>query len=111
MNLDNKSFKTKENKKGLSSGDTVFQYFQNDKTITANYSGGKIKTGFIVGKQLDDTKIELLYQCLTTEGELLAGKSNGIVKENEEGLLEIKFHWNWLNGDKSGGESHYIEIK
>lgn len=111
MNLNDKVFKTKENKEGLSSSETIFYYFQNDKVITGNYSGGKVEKGFLLGKQLGENKIELLYQCLTTEGKLLAGESSGIVLQNEEGLLEIKFDWHWLNGDQSGGKSHYIEIK
>lgn len=111
MNLNNKRFKTKENQKGLSSNETLFQYFQNEEMITGTYSGGKIKMGNIVGKQLSEHEIELLYQCLTVEGELLAGQSHGVVTKNEDDLLEIKFEWNWLNGDQSGGWSHYIEVK
>lgn len=111
MTLNNKKFKTKENKVGLASDETIFDYSQSDKTIIGKYSGGKIKEGFILGKQVNETKIELLYHCLTVDGELLAGESSGTLVENEEGLMEIKLDWNWLNGDKSGGKSHYIEIK
>lgn len=111
MNLNNKRFRTKENQKGLSSNETLFQYFQNEEIITGTYSGGKIKSGNIIGKQLSEHEIELLYQCLTVDNELLAGQSYGAVTKNEEGLLEIKFEWSWLNGDKSGGLSHYIEVQ
>lgn len=111
MNLDNKKFKTKENKEGLSSNETIFHYSQKNNIITGKYSGGKILKGFLLGKELSENRIELLYQCLTTDEQLLAGESSGIVITNEEGLMEIKFDWNWLNGDKSGGKSQYIEIK
>lgn len=110
MNLDNKKFITVENKNGLSSNETIFHYFQNGTVITAKYKGGAIQEGFIVGKQIEEGRIELLFQCLTKEGELKTGESKGIVLENKDGKLELKFDWNWLNGDLSGGKSEYIEI-
>jgi len=111
MNLNDRKFKAIENNKGLSSSETIFHYFQKGKTITGKYQGGKIIEGFIVGKQVNESMIELLFQCLTTEDDLLTGESTGVVTENKEGLIELKFDWNWLNGDKSGGESHYIEME
>ncbi|MEO1053730.1 MAG: hypothetical protein AAFX87_24045 [Bacteroidota bacterium] len=111
MNLDKKKFVTVENKSGLSSEETIFQYFQTGTTITGNYKGGSIEEGFIIGKQTDDSKIELLYQCLTTAGELKAGESKGTISEVQNGKLKLEFDWNWLNGDLSGGKSEYIEIE
>ena len=110
MNLNNKKFITTENKNGLSSNETIFHYFQDDVLITGKYKGGEIKEGFIVGKQVEDNKIELLYQCLTTKGELRAGRSAGTVSKNKEGKLKLEFDWSWLNGDLSSGKSEYVEI-
>ena len=111
MNLDNKKFITSENKNGLSSNETVFHYSQKGFTITGKYKGGSIQEGFLIGKQTEESKIELLYQCLTTEGELKAGQSKGTVLKNKNGKLKLKFDWNWLNGNLSGGKSEYIEIE
>jgi len=110
MNLNNKKFRTFENKEGLSSNETIFHYFQEGNFITAQYQGGAIEKGFILGKQIADNEIELLYQCLTKEGELLAGESKGRISLNEDQKLEIHFDWRWLNGNQSGGKSHYIEM-
>ena len=111
MNLDNKKFVTSENKSGLSSNETIFHYSQRGTTITGKYKGGSILEGLIIGKQTQDSKIELLYQCLTTEGELKAGKSKGTISKTQSGKLKLRFDWNWLNGDLSGGKSEYIEIE
>ncbi len=111
MNLNNRQFKTKENHRGLSSDETLFHYYQVGDLITGIYSGGKIKSGHIIGKQIAEDSIEILYQCITTEGQLMAGESKGVITKTADDLLEIKFDWQWLNGDKSGGRSHYIEIK
>ena len=111
MNINDKKFVTTENNSGLSSDQTVFHYFQSGDEITGNYKGGAIQEGFIIGKKTGEHKMELLYQCLTTEGELKAGESRGIISKNTDGLLELNFDWNWLNGDLSGGKSSYIEIE
>ncbi|PWL40498.1 hypothetical protein DKG77_01700 [Flagellimonas aquimarina] len=111
MNLNNKRFVTLNNRKGLASNETVFQYYQNGKTITGSYKGGAIVEGLIVGKQIGDNKIQLLYQCLTDQGELKAGQSTGIVLKNAENKLELKFEWNWINGTLTAGHSEYIEIE
>ena len=111
MDLDNKKFRTTNNDSGLSSDETIFHYFQNGATITGKYNGGEILEGFVVGKQTDNNRIELLFQCLTKSGELKTGQSNGTIMKNGKGRLELKFDWNWLNGDLSGGKSEYIEIE
>nr|WP_299168876.1 hypothetical protein [uncultured Allomuricauda sp.] len=64
LNLNNKRFVTVNNKEGLSSNETVFQYYQNGKVITGSYKGGAIVEGLLIGKQIGDNKIQLLYQCL-----------------------------------------------
>ncbi len=109
FNLDHKRFVTAENNSGLSSDKTVFEYLQEGTTITGKYHGGMIKIGHIVGKQTNTDTIELLYHCITKEGELMAGKSTGRLS-TKGGLVQINFDWNWLNGDRSGGKSEYIEL-
>ncbi len=110
MKLNNKRFITIENKKGISSNETIFFYSQYKNIITGTYKGGEIEEGLIVGKQIDNSRVELLFQCLTKDGNLKAGESKGIISKNKSGKLELKFEWNWLNGDLSGGTSAYIEI-
>ena len=61
MNLNNKRFITIENKKGLSSNETVFYYSQYQNIIRGTYKGGEIEEGFIVGKQVHNSRIELLF--------------------------------------------------
>jgi len=110
MNLNKKRFRTSENKSGLSSDETTFQYFEKNSVISGSYSGGSIVEGTLLGKRVADDKIELLYQCLTDSGELKAGESTGTLSINAGGLLEIRYDWQWLNGTRTGGESVYVEI-
>ncbi len=110
MNLNDKKFITIENRSGLSTFETVFHYFQDGTTITGTYKGGAIQEGFIVGKQTEPSKIELLFQCLTTENELKVGQSIGVISTTKNGKLKLTFDWSWLNGDLSQGTSQYVEV-
>jgi hypothetical protein len=111
LTLHLKKFITTENKNGLSSDETIFQYFQEGNTITGTYKGGEIKEGFVVGKQLSENEIELLFQCITTQGDLKAGKSQGIISRTADGRLLLNFTWFWLDDNSSGGTSSYIELQ
>jgi hypothetical protein len=109
-NLDGKAFVTTGNEKGLSSTETIFRYSQKNDLVTATYDGGLIKAGFVVGKQIGPDRLNLLFQCFTQNGELLAGQSEGTITEDENGHLALSFQWVWLNGDKSGGTSFYKQL-
>ena len=65
LNLDNKKFVAVENTvNGEVSSQTEFHYHQQDKMIWAEYGGGEILKGFLIGKWIDDTQIEFTYQHL-----------------------------------------------
>ena len=108
-NLNEKTFVTTGNEKGLSSAQTRFNYFQKEDLVHATYKGGQIREGYIVGRQVAFNEIELLFQCVTVDNELKAGQSKGTITEDSNGKLLLTFEWNWLNGDRSGGYSYYKE--
>lgn len=108
-NLNNKQFITVGNEHGLSSSETIFQYFQSGEVITGEYRGGEIVEGRFVGKFTPPARIELLFHCVTKTSELLSGKSSGIVSVGEGGKLKLIFDWQWLHGATGGGTSHYVE--
>ena len=107
--IDGRSFVTTGNPHGVSGADTVFTYRVAGDRITGTYEGGRVAVGQIVGRVTGPDTMDLLYHSLTTDGELLAGWSRGRVTRNAEGLLELAFEWAWLTGDRSGGESRYVE--
>lgn len=107
--IDNKQFLLVNNDQGLSTKETIFKYFEKDGVITGSYKGGEIATGQVVGKRLPKNQLVLVFQCLTIEGELKSGQSEGFISTNEDGKLTLSFDWNWFNGDKSGGKSFYVE--
>jgi hypothetical protein len=100
-----------ENAHGVSSADTVFHYRTDGSLITGTYAGGRIRAGQLVGRVTSPKTIELLFQCVTTEGELMAGQSSGRVGEDAAGRATLEFDWSWLTGDRSGGVSRYVELR
>ncbi|EZI27132.1 hypothetical protein [Pseudomonas extremaustralis] len=108
--LNNRRFTVANNTHGLSGAGTVFHYFVEGDAISGTYQGGRIRLGTQVGRVTGVDTIELLYQCLTLEGELLAGWSRGTVGVDQAGRTTLSFVWGWLSGATGGGESSYVEI-
>lgn len=107
--LHNRRFSVANNAHGLSGAGTVFHYLVEGDAISGTYQGGRIRMGQQTGRVTGPNTIELLYQCLNTDGELLAGWSRGTVGVDHAGRTTLSFVWGWLSGATGGGESSYVE--
>ncbi len=76
--------------------------------VTADYYGGNIIYGKIIA-QLRDDKLHMLYQCLTMDNELKAGKALAQVGFNENNKIKLKLNWEWLEDNQEKGVSEYVE--
>ena len=108
--LNNRQFVVANNSQGLSGTGTVFHYWVEGDAITSTYQGGRILVGQQVGRATGPDTFELLFQCVTTEGELLAGWSRGTTGVDPTGNTTLSFTWGWLSGATGGGESSYVEL-
>lgn len=106
--LHNRRFTVANNAQGLSG--TVFHYLVEGDVISGTYQGGRIRLGTQVGRVTGSDTIELLYQCLTLDGQLLSGWSRGTVGVDPVGRTTLSFEWGWLSGAAGGGESSYVEL-
>lgn len=107
--LHNRRFTVANNAHGLSGAGTVFHYLVEGDVISGTYQGGRVRLGTQVGRVTGPDTIELLFQCLTLDGELLCGWSRGTVGTDQAGWTTLAFEWGWLSGATGGGESSYIE--
>ena len=87
---------------------TIFEYEQKGDLVTANYYGGTIKYGKIIAVLKDD-KLDMLYQCLTVDNELKAGKAIAHIIVTPEDKIRLKLHWHWLDDENLSGISEYLE--
>ncbi|CAI8857094.1 hypothetical protein [Pseudomonas sp. IT-P218] len=108
--LHDRRFTVAGNTHGLSGAGTVFHYQVEGDAISGTYQGGKIRMGHQVGRVTGPDTIELLFHCLTTEGEILSGWSRGTVGVDHTGRTTLSFVWGWLSGATGGGESSYVEL-
>lgn len=110
FNFDNKRFGLIQNSEsGQVNTETVFEYKQQDNLVTADYFGGTIKYGKIIA-DLQDDELNMLYQCLTTDNQLKAGKAIAKISLTEEGKIKLSLNWEWLTNGHEKGVSEYIEI-
>ncbi|WP_237881082.1 hypothetical protein [Pseudomonas sp. PGPR40] len=108
--LNNRRFTVADNANGLSGAGTVFHYHVEGNAISSTYQGGRIRMGNQVGRVTGPNTIELLFHCLTTDGEMLAGWSRGKVGVDHAGRTTLTFVWGWMSGATGGGESSYVEF-
>ncbi|WP_163411449.1 hypothetical protein [Flavobacterium ajazii] len=111
FNFDNKKFALIQNSdNGEVNTETIFNYKQQDNLVTAEYFGGTIKYGKIIA-DLKDDQLNMLYQCLTTDNQLKAGKALAQITLTENGKIKLSLDWEWLTNGNDKGKSEYIEIE
>ncbi|CAM3684296.1 hypothetical protein KIPE111705_20450 [Kibdelosporangium persicum] len=80
---------------------TLFTYHEKDGEIWAEYSGGKISRGYLVGTR-DGDRLDFRYTQLNTEGETNTGHCVATVETLPDGRLRLNEKWEWESRDGSG---------
>lgn len=107
--LNNKTFLLVENSEnGKVNSETIFEYKQKGNLVTADYSGGSILYGKILAF-LEGNYLNMLYQCITNDNELKAGKAIAQISITNNGKIKLELNWEWLGDKKEKGNSVYIE--
>lgn len=106
INYNNRIFKPVINSEnGETSSETTFHYKQNGNILTAEYSGGKIVYGHLVGLVDESGHIDMRYHQINTAGELMTGICHSKPEILENGKIRLHETWQWTSGDMSKGES------
>ncbi len=98
FSLDDRFFCTVENPEGGEvSGKTVFSYHQKGSVVWAEYSGGRIIKGVLLGTMDDAHELRFDYRHINTDGET---KSGSCVSQprTENGRLRLYENWKWTDG-------------
>jgi hypothetical protein len=110
INYNDRSFVPKTNSEnGEVDGQTVFHYHQEGTTLWAEYAGGEIARGYLLGTVANDGTLDFHYQHINTSGQIRIGKCQSVPHTPDNGKLELHETWQWLNGDLSKGESVIME--
>ncbi|GHV41373.1 hypothetical protein FACS189490_08140 [Clostridia bacterium] len=111
INYEGKRFASKANTTGGDVGEeTVFRYHQSGDVLWANYEGGSITKGFLVGIAANDGVLDFYYQHVNEKRQVRIGKCHSVPRVLENGKLELHEQWQWLDGDYGTGSSMIEEI-
>ncbi len=110
-NLNNKYFTTAKNSSdGEVDENTSFHYHQQDRLIWAEYSGGEIVKGHLIGIINDNCQLEMRYHHINKSGELMTGKCTSTPKILADGRIKLKENWQWTCGNFNSGQSEIVEV-
>ncbi len=94
---------------GEVNGDTQFQFEQAGDRIYAQYSGGEIVEGHLIGA-FDGSQWDIRYVQMNEDGDTASGHSTGEVSLLDDGRVRVEDEWAWES--KPGtGESILEEIE
>lgn len=107
---DGRFFVPRENtENGEVDGNTVFSYHQRDNMVWADYSGGEIVRGHLVGTASENGELDFYYQHINEQEQVRVGVCHSVPRVLDNGKIELTEKWQWLNGDKSEGASVIVE--
>jgi hypothetical protein len=111
FNFDNKRFALIQNSaNGEVNAETMFLFKQDKNLVTADYFGGTIRYGKIIA-ELNGGQLNMLYQCLTTDHQLRAGKGIAEISLTDAGRIKLTVNWEWLTNANEKGKSEYLETE
>ncbi|WP_436718112.1 n-acetylglutamate synthase [Rossellomorea marisflavi] len=112
INYHNRIFTAVENSEnGEVSTRTIFKYRQEGDLLTGSYEGGDIQKGFLIGLVGDDGCLDFRYNHVNVNGAIRGGICRSTPVVLEDGRLELKEEWEWLDEARSKGHSVIREIK
>ena len=98
--LEDRFFTAIENSgSGEVSSQTIFAYHQKGNVIWAEYSGGSIIKGFLLGTIDDNNNLHFNYQHINTDNEIKSGSCDSVPK-TENGRLRFYEKWKWTDGEE-----------
>jgi len=100
--------KTADN--GVVNHETIFNFSQKDGIVTAEYQGGKISKGFLVGKLPTPEQLEFSYCQMQIDGKLDNGVSSCQLSKNEDGKIILTEYFEWKSRPGEFGTNVFQEL-
>lgn len=80
---------------------TIFTYHQEGGTVWADYAGGAVCRGFLVGTRTDDT-LAFRYTHLNVTGETASGRCSSTIEVLTDGRVRLHESWAWESRPGTG---------
>lgn len=109
---DGKTFRSAANTANGEVGtETLFHYHQDGTIVWAEYSGGSIVKGTLIAVVQPENRLEMRYQHVNRNGELMTGRCQSKPEVLVDGRLRLHEEWQWTSGDLSSGSSVIEEVQ
>lgn len=110
LDLDNKTFRVVRNDGPGAEvdEDTVFCFRQDGSLVYADYSGGGVRLGRLVGVR-EANQMRHAYAQVNQEGQLSTGQGRDELSRTEDGKIRIVDSWEW-ESQEGRGECIFEEI-
>ncbi|MBA3958293.1 MAG: hypothetical protein H0X51_07880 [Parachlamydiaceae bacterium] len=95
---------------GVVNQDTIFFFSQKENVVSAEYQGGKILKGFLIGKLSAQNQLEFSYCQMQLDGKLDNGLSSCQLSKNDEGKLILIEHFEWKSRPGEFGTNIFQEL-
>ncbi|MFE9929329.1 hypothetical protein [Streptomyces sp. NPDC005533] len=80
---------------------TRFAYHEQDGRVWAEYGGGDVLRGYLVGTRADDA-VDFRYVQLRLDGTTASGHCTSLVTELPDGRLRLEETWTWESQEGHG---------
>lgn len=111
IDYDGRKFIPKMNSEnGEVSEQTLFTYHQNGNLLWAEYSGGDIIKGSLIGTVLKNGELDFVYHHRNRNMQVKTGKCHSVPTVLENNKIELEEQWEWTSGECSKGTSLLIEV-
>ncbi|WP_328496853.1 hypothetical protein OHS59_32190 [Streptomyces sp. NBC_00414] len=87
---------------------TRFSYHEKDGAIWADYAGGDVVRGHLVGTRAGD-RLDFRYVQLKTDGTTSSGHCESRITETPDGRVRLAETWEW-ESQEGGGTSVVEEV-
>lgn len=102
VELDGKRFLNIENTAdGEVGGGTTFTYHQDGDVIWAEYGGGAIDRGWLIGTRQGD-QLQFRYVHMNVDGETSSGRCHTQIEVDDTGAIRLRESWTWESRPGSG---------
>lgn len=96
---------------GVVNEETIFHFSQKEDVVTADYEGGKIQKGFLVGKRVGESLLVFSYCQMQLDGRLDNGCSQCEISKNENGEILLIEYFEWASRPGEYGVNILQELK
>jgi len=91
--------------------DTVFRYHQDGDLVWADYAGGAVRKGHLLGTVEADGTLAFTYHHVRTDGDQMTGECRSTLTVLADGRYRLDEDWRWTSGNGSRGHSTIEETR